>query len=787
MTALDRKLFRDLWHLKGQATAICLVMACGVTLFVLSLTLVRSMERSQESYYDRYRFAQVFVHVKRAPDALAARLAEVPGVGSVQTRVVVDVTLDVEDMTEPASGRLISVPDRSPPLLNALYLRQGRFLEPGQSDEVLASEAFTEAHNLGPGDRVRAIINGRRRQLVIVGVVLSPEYVYQIRPGDFIPDDRRFGVFWMAHTELAAAFDMQGAFNDAALSLTPGASEPEVLARLDRLTASYGGLGAYGRADQVSNRYVSDEISKLRTTGFITPTIFLAVAAFLLQVVLSRLVGTQREQIAALKALGYSRLEVGLHYFKMVLVLVVIGAALGTVGGAWLAHYLTQLYTRFFRFPVPEYGIEPAVVLLALLASGGAATLGTLGAVRRAARLPPAEAMRPEPPARYRPSLLERWGLAGLFSQPTRMILRHLERQPLRAGLAILGIALAVSVLILGSFVADAVDYLMDFEFHCTQRQDVTVSFVEPESSRALHELCHLPGVRYGEAFRAVSVRLRSGPWWRRTGITGLPPGPVLQRLLDERGGPAPLPEEGLVLSGALAQALHVGVGDSLTVEVLEGERPTRRVQVTAIVSSYTGMAAYMDLRALHRLLHEGDALSGVNLAVDAAHADELYRRLKAMPHVAGVAVKEATVVSFQKTLAENLLRIRTLNVTFAIVIAFGVVYNTARVSLSERGRELATLRVLGFTRAEISFILLGELAILTLAAIPLGLVLGRGFAALVTTALATETYRIPLVIRTPTYAFAATVVLTAALLSGLVVRRRLDRLDLVAVLKASE
>jgi putative ABC transport system permease protein len=785
--ALDRKLLRDVWQMRGQTLAICLVIGCGVATFVMSLTTVESLSVTQSTYYERYHFADVFSHVKRAPLSLEARIAEIPGVSRVQSRIVADITLDVKGLAEPAVGRLISLPDRGEPVLNRLYLRSGRMCEPGRKGEVVASEAFVLAHKMKPGDRVTGILNGRKEELIIVGVVLSPEYVFQIRAGDLLPDNRRFGVFWMPYSELAPAFDMDGAFNDISLSLMPGASEEEVLRRLNRLTAPYGGDGAYGRYEQVSNRYLSDEIKQQKATGMIGPIIFLSVAAFLLNVVLSRLISTQREQIAALKAFGYTHWEVGLHYLKLVLVIVVIGVGLGTATGAWLGKGLTEMYAQFYRFPVFYYRFHIGIVSLALLVASVAAVLGTIGAVRRAVKLPPAEAMRPEPPADYRPTLVERLGLQRFFTQPARMVLRHLERKPVQALLSITGISLATAILVLGSFSEDAIIYLMEFQFRMNQRQDVMVSFIEPASARALHEVEHLPGVQFVEPFRSASVRMRHEYRSKRLGIIGLPLERRLNMVLDRNEKPITLPSQGMVISEALAELLQVGVGDLVTVEVLQGKRPVCEVPVVGLVDDYAGTNAYMNIETLQALLGEGRTFSGAYLAVDPAQTKTLYRTLKGVPKVAGVTVQSAALQSFQDTVAENLLRMRVFNVIFASIIAAGVVYNTARISLSERSRELATLRVMGFTRGEISAILLGELTVLTLVAIPAGLVLGYAMAALATAALATEMFRIPLVVFHSTYAFATTVVLVAALGSGLLVRRKLDHLDLVAVLKSRE
>jgi putative ABC transport system permease protein len=788
MTPLNTKLFRDLWGMRGQVVAICLVMACGIATFVLSLSTLGSLRRTQQKYYEQARFADVFAHLKRAPNPLAKRIAEIPGVAAVETRIVDRLILDLPDLAEPAQGRLISIPEWSPSRLNQLHLRQGRFIDPGRSGEVIVSAGFAEAHRLTPGNRVKAIINGRQQMLRIVGVALSPEYIYQIREGDILPDDRRFGVFWMGYDEMAAAFNMDGAFNDVCLSLMPGASEPEVLRRLDRLTENYGGFGAIGRNDQVSHKFVTNELNELWGMALVVPTIFLCVAAFLLNVVVSRLIGTQREQIATLKAFGYSKTEIGLHYLQFVVLFVVVGVTLGTCVGAWLGRGVTQFYTRFFRFPMLGYHLDPAVVLQAIAVSGGASLAGTLGAVARGIVLPPAVAMRPEAPRSYRPTLLERIGLQRLLSPVWRMVLRQLERQPWRMATSIVGISLSLAVLILGSFMLDALDYVLEVEFRVAQRQDVTVTFTEVTSGRALHDIRHLPGVRHCEPFRSLAVRMKSGYRSRRIGLLGVVSDATLYRLRDIHRQPVQLMPEGVVVSEKLAEILGVSPGDSITVEVLEGLRPTRDVPVTAVVADFQGTAAYMHIDAVRRMMREGDAVSGAYLAAESSALDRLYTTLKKAPRVAGVTIKGAALRSFQRTIAENLLRMRGFNIIFAGIIAFGVVYNSARISLSERSRDLATLRVIGFTTVEISGILLGELAVLTAAAIPLGLVMGYGLAALVIElAYDTELFRIPLIIDRWTYAFATSVTLAAALTSGLVVRHRLYHLNLIAVLKTKE
>ena len=784
---LNRKLLRDLWSMKGQAAAIAAVMAAGVTMFVAYFSNFESLQRARATYYEEARFAHVFASLKRAPSHLDGRLRILPGVHDVATRVVVDVTLDVAGMPEPATGRLISIPDRGRPPLNDVFLRQGRWPDASRPDEVLASELFCESHNLHPGDRIGALINGRRRELTIVGVALSPEYVYAIAPGEMFPDTRRFGVFWMNRRSLGAAFDMEGGFNEVSLSVSGDASEADVIAGVDRLLEPYGGRGAIPQSLQMSAWTLDNELTQLQTFGLLIPAIFLGVAAFVLHVALTRALGLQRTQIAALKALGYSNAAVGWHYVKWALVVASVAAITGVATGAWLGSNLIVLYNEFFRFPTLTYHLSPALALLAIAGSLLIAGLGAQAAVRRAVRIPPAEAMRPEPPARYRRSLLEaRWRPLRL-SFTMRMVVRAIERQPVKALASVTGIAFAVAVLFVGLAFIDVMNTLIEEQFSLTMRQDATLTFVEPLAARVSHEVARLPGVLDIETARIVPARLRAGTRSRTLAVTGLAPAPHLTRVIDRRRGAIELPVQGVLLSQMLGDILSVRAGDTLYVEILEGRRPVRAVTVAGLVDDSLGLQAYMRLEPLHRMLREGNTVSSVALTLDPAARGRFYAAVKTRPAIAGVAMRDTALQNFRDTMAEHMNLSIFINVAFAAIIAFGVVYNSARVSLSERSRDLASLRVLGFTRAEISLILLGEIAILTVVALPVGIGIGYLFGELIMAVFTNEVYRLSFVAAPATMAWTWLTVIAATMVSGLLVRRRLDRLDLVGVLKAPE
>jgi putative ABC transport system permease protein len=659
--------------------------------------------------------------------------------------------------------------------------------EPGSSLEVLVGESFAQEHRMKPGDFVQAILNGRLRTLRIVGIALSPEYVLQIKPGQILPDARRFGVFWVPQTAMEAAFDMKGAFNDVSLQLMYDANQAEVTRQVDLLLDPWGSVGCFGRDQQLSARYLDDEIRQLRGTGMIVPFVFLAVAAFLLNIVLSRLIKTQRDQIAALKAFGYYNWQVGWHYFKLIALIVLMAAVLGTAVGSWMGHGLTKLYTTFYRFPIFQFDLDLRWTLLSSLISLAAASLGSLGAVLAAVRLPPAEAMRPEPPTRYNTAIIERWLPSRWISRTLRMVLRQIQRRPWKSTLSCLGISLGTSVLVVGGFMRDALDYLVDFQFRTCQREDVMVIFHESLPRTVVGEIQHLPGVMRVEPFRALPVRLVAGSRSRRLAVMGLDADRQLMNLFDTQQLQQPLPEHGLLISEKVAQVLDVQLGDQVQLNVMEGRRPEVLVQVTGLIRDFGGMNAYMPVEQIHQMMDQPPVASGAWLQVDRGKQSALYQSLKTTPGISGVAVKEASIQSFNDTIAENQMQIQAFNILFACVIACGVVYNTVRISLAERARELATLRVLGFTVTEVSAILLGELALVTAVAIPVGLLIGNLLTWLTTLGMQTEMYRIPYVVSSATWSRAALVVLLATIASSWVVQRHVKRLDMISVLKSPE
>jgi putative ABC transport system permease protein len=793
MKALDRKLLRDLRLMWSQALTIALVVASGIGGFITALSAVDSLALARDDFYARGRFADVFAAVKRAPDALAETLRRTPGVADVQTSTEMMVRITLEGASDPIVGQLIGIDRRRPPRMNLVTLRSGQAedasMSPGRplpdgAIPAWISETFATSHGLKTGSRLSALINGKQRSIVMAGVALSPEYIFAGLWG--MPDQRGFGVFWVDAEVMSAAYDMEGAFNHVAVKLAPGAHERAVIDDLQRQLERYGGRQANGRTEQTSHAMLDNEIKEQRVLGTILPSIFLGVAAFLLNVVISRLVATQREQIAALKALGYPNASVAAHYLKMVMVIVAAGFVLGLALGDALGAMLMGLYAEFFRFPVFEHHVAPSLVLIALGLTVATAVGGTLNAIAATVRLTPAEAMRPPAPGRYRRTLFERLGLTGM-STGLRMILRNMERRPWRTSLAIFGVAASVAIVIMGNFFRDAIEVIVDSQFRLVMRNDLAVWTLEAVPDRARGELLRLPGVTAVESSRFVPVTLVHGHRRERNQIRGYETVPVLYRIIDVDNRETVPAGEGLVLTDRLADKLGVRVGDMLQVEVLEGRARTLQLPVDATVREMMGLNVYMNRPALNRALGDGDLSGGFSVAVDRGAEARVLDATRKMPRVVGAFSKASMLRNMEEISARNIRIMSTVLTAFAAVIAVGVVYNNARIALAERTWELASLRVLGFTRGEVSAVLLGEMAISIAVALPLGMVLGWGLVHVLAGALKSDQFFFPVVIQPRTYAWAAICVVVAAAASALIVRRRIDRLDMVAALKTRE
>ncbi len=787
MKPLDRKLLRDLWRLKWQIAAIAVLIACGVSVSVMAFSAQQALKAAQDRFYTDTRFADVFANCKRAPLSLALSLGRIPGVSAVDVRVQSSGLMDVPGLARPATARVVSLPVDPTGGLNRILLQQGRLPDPARSDEAVALKTFLDAAHVRLGDRLTAVIGGRALRFRVVGSVLSPEYVYVPSPESTMPDDAHQGVFWMPARVVERAAGLGGAFNAVALKLAPNGSPKAALAAVDRALAPYGGLPAVERSDQASNRFIEAELKELSTSATIIPPVFLLVAAALVHLVVGRMVDVEREQIGLLKAFGYSDVEAARPYLWLAAAIGLLGAVAGGGLGLWFGAAITQLYTQYMRFPTLAAGFSWTAFWIASAISVLAACAGSTLAVWRAATLSPAVAMQPPRPADYRPGPLETSGLIRALDQPTRMILRSLERYPLRAATTALGLAASLTLLVGTQFMFHALDYVLDHAYFRAQRWSEAVGFAEVRDARAISDMERLPGVYAAEPVRMAGARIRANGRDVRTAIQGLQPNALMARPLDALGRVIPFEGRGVILSEALARKLGVAPGDVIDLEVTSGRRARAWLPVTATAEDYSGLAVYIGRSALNRLLGDGDVASGAQLLVRPSDRPAFYRAIEHIPQITASSSRDDTVAGWRQVMTEAFRITILFYIAFAAAIAFGVAFNTGRIALAERSRDLATLHVLGFDHQECAYVLLGELLALTLIAIPVGLLGGNLFAKGLVLAYSRDELRLPAIVGPESYGIAIVAYLAAVLIACAIVGRRIWTLDLVAVLKTRE
>ncbi len=787
MNALDLKLLRDLWRLRGQVLAIALVLAAATATFVLSTGVYRSLTVTRDAYYARNSFADVFADLTRAPRSIVGRVRNIEAVHRAEGSIQQYATLDFPDRNIPVRALINSVDEYGRTHLNRIALREGRMPQPGKAGEVVVDETFAEANGLAPGDSVEALIYGSRQRLDVVGTGLAPDFIYAIAPGDLIPDEQRFGIFWMGREALEAATDRTEAINRVTLTLERGAAEADVIRKVDVILKPYGGTGAYGREDQFSHAFLDNDLMQLDAMTRVIPPVFLLVSIFLVYIVLGRMVRTERTQIGLLKAFGYSSHQIGMHYFKFALTIALLASLMGSLAGIWLGRGMTAIYAEFYHFPFLFYSHSPAVYAQAGGLALGAAALGALGGMRSAIGLAPAVAMVPPPPPVYRGGAMERLGQRAGFSAIGHMIVRHIARWPIRSAVTAIGVSLSLALLFATIQFMDSSRAMLDTFFFRAQKQDLAVNFTEVRNEDVLYELKQIPGVMRVEGTRAVPVKMSNGRRMERTAIESMDTDARLSARIDGDGSEIAMPISGLMLSRQLADQLRIQAGDKVHVEQLGGRRTEQILPVAAIVDEFIGARAYASTDTINKITGERASVASALLSIDPNRRDAILSSLKDMPVVLGVTEREAAMAKFEEVIDENINTMLFFYILFASAIAVGVVYNSARILFSERAHELATLRVLGFFRSEVGLVLLGELALLVVAAVPVGCVIGYWLAQMMTAMFSSDLFRMPFAPDRATYAYSSLIVLASALATAATVALRIFRLDMVRVLKARE
>jgi len=792
VSALDRKLARDLKAAAGMLLAITGIIAVGVTCYVGLGSAYHNLAESKRRYYAQCRMADFSIELKKAPLGELAPVAELPGVAEIRPRIQFFAAVDLQSVREPLNGLVLSLPDRPQPILNDVVVMRGSYFTDRRENEVLVSESFAASHRILPGQWVHLIMNNRRQELFVVGTAVSSEFVYMLGPGAITPDPKHFGVFYLKQSFAEDVFDFSGAANQVLgrLDASQRGNPREVLRRAETLLAPYGVFTTTPLEDQFSNRFLSQEIQGLWSFALITPTMFLAVAALVLNVLLTRLTQQQRTVIGTLKAVGYSDARLFWHLQKVGLSVGVLGGLSGCALGYWLADAMTRMYRLFFQFPAFENEFWPSTHFTGLGISVGCAVLGSLRGSRAVLRLRPAEAMRPAAPRQGGAVWLERAGwLWKSLSSGWRMVLRNTLRNRVRTLAGLFAAAMGASVLVNAWMMADAMTYFLDFQFRHLLRSDMDLTFKDERSEDAWLEAARLPGVDFAEPYLSVACTFRNGPHEKKGSITGLVRDARLTTPRDRQARRVRVPAAGLAMSRTLAEILRLKRGDRVTVEPVKGLRRTFQADICEIADSYFGLTVYADLEYLSRMVSEELALSGVHLALDGnpRQLATLYREVKRLPALQGVAARADIVAGIEETVLKHQWVVIDIMIGFAGIVFFGSIVNASLVSLAERQREVATLRVLGYEPWHIGSLLLRESMIVTVLGAVLGMPLGYLLTAATVWSYNSELFRVPIVTTTGTWVWTLILAVVFGLIAHLFVQRSIHRMAWLDALKAQE
>ena len=792
MPVLHKKIRRDIRQSLGVLLTVIAIIAVGAGSFIALRSAQRILETSKFAYYRNYHFGDFWIDLKKAPLPAVEKIADLPGVARVEPRIVFDVILDLPHVTQPLTGRLVSAPtDGFEDTINGICLVRGSGFSDDREEEIIISEAFAQAHKLDPGDRIGLILNRKQQSFIIAGTAISPEYVYMVRGGgDITPDPEHFGVLYAKRAYVEEILDFKDACNQITGLLAPDfrGNTDELLDRMERILEPYGVFSAIPRSLQASNRFLSDEINGLAATAAILPTIFLLVAALVLNILMNRLAERQRTVIGTLKALGYSNRQVLVHFLTFGIAIGIVGGLAGIGVGISMASGMIELYKTFFQFPNFVFNVYPDLLLIGTSISLLFAVGGTAKGVWSVLKLHPAEAMRQKPPERGGAIFLEKIPyLWRRLSFRSHMALRSLFRHPPRTLTGVIASALSSAIIFLTLVMYDSTYFLVDFQFTHIAHSDADISMRDERNLQALLEARSLPGVDYAEPTLAVVCDLQHQWRSRRISIVGLSENHRLITPMQKNLDPIEIPDEGLVMSQKLAEILGVTVGDQLRLTPVRGRRNEIQVTLAGISDSYFGLDCYADQQYLSRLVGEAAAVNSVQLTVDKSKTDRLYRKIKTLPNAQGLTVRADALHNIEKTLTETLSSTLGISFLFAGIIAFGSMLNGSMIEIGDRLREISTFRVLGYSSSKISGIFLRQNLTIYVLGLILAFPLGYGLSLLSAQAYNTELFRMPIVVRPTSIIFTIILTLFFVLFAQFFVYRTIGRLDWLEGTKVKE
>jgi putative ABC transport system permease protein len=774
---LVRKLVRELRRQSGQTAAVLTVIALGVMLFLASAAAYVDLRDSYSATRERLALADLHVEVEAVHPDDVARVARLSGVALADSRSI--VVAPVRIAARRVQLRLLSLPDDRDPILDRVLVTAG--VLPQGDDEILIEKHLARHHHLGPDDTVDLVAGGTSRRLRVSGVGVSAEYLWVARDAqDVMPSPDSFGVGWMRR---AALRGIHPTSDQLLIELAPGA-DPSEITRAIGLALGPERIGRVVSEDElVGVRLLQLDVDGSRGMAAFFPIFFLGIGAFIVASILARLVDAQRPLIGTLMALGVGRGRILGHYLTYGIALGGAGALIGVLAGVGLAPVMTRGYASELGIPFVSARAHGDLAAWGTLLGVGVGALAALLPAIHASREVPAAAMRPPRPTTGRLARLVRRLPAPLL---VRVAVRDILGRPFRSLTTALGVAAAVVVVVTTGGLLDSMRVTFTSTFDRAHREALRVDLVGPEpADEVVARLGAIDGVVASEGLLAGVVSLESSHGTAEAVLQGLDDEARLVRSVDADGTLVPPPPGGIVLTRALARALHVRRGDEVRV-TRRGSATSTTFRVAGLADAAMGPTASAPRDEVGAALGLEGMVTSVALAVDPAQASAAREAVAALPDAARV-VDAAQVRAQMATLMGLGWAMLGAMLLFASVLAAAILYNTASLGVLERRRDLATLRALGRTLRELGVELTIEHAVLAIAGIAIGLPIAFLATKHLTSAFSSELFTLPFVVAPVTLIVAVGGILAILLVAQWPALRSVGRMELADAVRTRE
>lgn len=785
------KLLRDLWARKGTLFALIMILATGVACYTGMAAVYQDLDNARAEYYHKYNLADFTLDLKRAPITATYKLENLPNVLRLRKRIKINAVATLPKKADPIPCVVMSLPVPKRNVINNVRMIRGMWFSNPHANEILVNQQFMQARHLQIGDRIKVRFPDEERNLLIVGIVTSPEYTFVLAPNTLAPDPGGFAIIYAPFKYLQQYSKLNGSFNQL-LGMVKNNSDIAVENTMsllaDKLDA-YGVLLQTPQREQISAKILHDELVNVKKSTSFLPTIFLLVAALILNIILGRLVAQQRSAIGILKAIGYNNFAILRHYLGFGLIIGLLGGIIGIIFGYGLQYLLLEQYKTYFLIPNMHAYFYADIIIIGILVSILSALAGSLFSAYQATKLEPAESMHPPTPEIGTHILIEQIKIFWQkLSFQNKMIMRAIFRNRLRSFITITAAIAATALVFTALEFLDSMYKMGNFSFDEVQHQDYNLALRDPLGIDIIRPNAIIPGVKQIEGQLVVPAKLQSGPYKKNTEVTGLPQNNVLYTPVDKQARKISVSKSGLVINKTLANMLHVKTGDTIIMRPLLGNRTTTRVTIIKIITTYLGLAVYADQTWLSRLL--GNSYLTNHILFKLHKNADVNKFIAAINKFAPIINLISTKVSkqlFFESLYKFMLFAAFIMIGFAGIIAMGAILNTAMISLNERERDVASLRVLGFTSIQVAKIFFGESILLNCLGIFLGLFGGVYLAYYASVVFSTEVYRMPLVIRPIRLVETVLIMFTFVLISQIIIYYIIKKLNWFDVLNVKE